>query len=95
MPVQHAVQHASLGVAPWLVGKPTRTAGVRQRAEERKRRGSKSLLSKPSQASLWAGVFRSRCNQGAIRPGQAAVTCCSGMPLRCPGDLVTCDFSPA
>jgi hypothetical protein len=44
MPVQHAVQHASLVVATWLVGKLTRTAGVRQRAEERKRRGSKALL---------------------------------------------------
>jgi hypothetical protein len=44
MPVQHAVQRASLVVAPWPVGKPTRTAGVRQRAEERKRRGSNPLL---------------------------------------------------
>jgi hypothetical protein len=38
IPVQHAVQRASLGMAPWPVGKPTRTAGVHQRAEERKRR---------------------------------------------------------
>jgi hypothetical protein len=26
MPVQHALEHASPLVAPWLVGKPTRTA---------------------------------------------------------------------
>jgi hypothetical protein len=51
IPVQHAVQRASLGMAPWPVGKPTRTAGVHQRAEERKRRGSKLLLGTPAQAS--------------------------------------------
>ena len=45
-----------------------------QRAEERKRRGSTLLLCKPSRSSPWVGTSCTRCNQVAIRPGQAAVT---------------------
>jgi hypothetical protein len=60
--------------APWLVGKPTRTAGVRQHAEEWKRRGSKLLLGKPSQPSPLAGVFCIRRARLTVLPAQEAVT---------------------
>jgi hypothetical protein len=42
--------------APWFVGKPTRTAGARQRAKERKRRGSKAIGLDSSLASLLTGI---------------------------------------
>jgi hypothetical protein len=74
MPAQHPLQHAPLLAPTWLVGKPTRTAGVRKHAEERKRRGSNLLLCKPSQPSLLAGVSCIKRVRLTILPGQAAVT---------------------
>jgi hypothetical protein len=80
-------------VPTWLVGKPTRTAGVRKHAEERKRRGSKVLLRKPSQSSPRVVVSCIRCNQMAICPGQTAAIDRSKTTLQGHVDLVTCGFS--
>jgi hypothetical protein len=57
MPVQHAVQHASLLAATWLVGKPTRTAGVRKRAEEELAAGGQ-LGAPPGKQRLDLGLGR-------------------------------------
>ena len=72
-PVQHAVRRASLLAATRLMGKPTRTGGALS-AEERKRRGSRLLLCKPSQPSPLAGVCCIRRECCTILPAQAAVT---------------------
>lgn len=72
-PIQHAVRRASLSAATRLVGKPTRTGGALS-AEERKRRGSKLLLGKPSQPSPLAGVSCIRRARLTILPAQEAVT---------------------
>jgi hypothetical protein len=85
---------ACIALAPtWLVGKPTRPAGVRKHAEERKRRGSKVLLCKLSQSSPRVDVSCIRCNQMAICPGQTAATDRSKTTLQGHVGLATRGFS--